>query len=293
MLEQKADEAVVTDPALRAAIHATGLPWRVRDKATGIEMLLVPPGQFNMGRITGDKEAQPNELPAHPVTLINPYYLGRFEVTREQWLKVMKSEPSSPKQRGGATVTIQGGEGATLTIQPSFEFRDSKGNIIKGSPSNVPQAQEAGKSDPELPVLAGWSQCDKFCRQNGLRLPTEAEWEYACRGGVEAPRYGELDRVSWHRGNAGGKKHPVGGKAANGLGFHDMLGNAWEWVNDWYSEYTRGPKTNPSGPETGTSRVIRGGYFDFEAGFCRASLRYKVDSPDFGNTTGFRVARDP
>jgi uncharacterized surface protein with fasciclin (FAS1) repeats/formylglycine-generating enzyme required for sulfatase activity len=309
VLEQKVDEAVVTDPALRAAINATGLPWRVREKATGIEMLLVPPGQFTMGRIPGDKEAQPNELPAHPVTLTKPYYLGRYEVTREQWAKVMKAEPVAPRLQGGEGLTIQAGEGAIQIARPTFEFRDSKGTIIKveakaeraadgsiilSNPSdNAPPAEGGDNPSPELPALTSWSRCNEFCRKTGLRLPTEAEWEYACRGGVEAPRYGALDVVSWHRGNAGGKNHPVGGKAANGLGFHDMLGNAWEWVNDWYSEYTRGPKTNPRGPETGTSRVIRGGYFDFEAGFCRATHRYKVDSPDFGNTTGLRVARDP
>ena len=309
VLEQKVDEAVVADPALRAAITATGLPWRVRDKATGIEMLLVPPGQFTMGRIPGDKEADPNELPAHPVTLTKPYYLGRYEVTREQWLKVMKAEPVAPQQQGGAGLTIQAGQGAIQIGQPTFEFRDSKGNIIKvegkaeraadgsivlsNSADPAPRAEGGDNASPELPALGSWSRCNEFCRKTGLRLPTEAEWEYACRGGVEAPRYGELDQVSWHRGNAGGKNRPVGGKAANGLGFHDMLGNAWEWVGDWYSEYTREPKTNPKGPETGTSRVIRGGYFDYEAGFCRATLRYKVDSPDFGNKTGLRVARDP
>jgi uncharacterized surface protein with fasciclin (FAS1) repeats/formylglycine-generating enzyme required for sulfatase activity len=309
VLEQKVDEAVVADPALRAAIAATGLPWRVRDKATGIEMLLVPPGQFTMGRIPGDKEADPNELPAHPVTLTKPYYLGRYEVTREQWMKVMKAEPVAPQQQGGAGLKIQAGQGAIQIVQPTFEFRDSKGNIIKAeakaeraadgsivlsnSADQAPRGEGGDKASPELPALASWSRCNEFCRKTGLRLPTEAEWEYACRGGVEAPRYGELDQVAWHRGNDGGTSHPVGGKAANGLGFHDMLGNAWEWVNDWYSEYTREPKTNPQGPETGTSRIIRGGYFDFEAGFCRATLRYKVDSLDFANTTGLRVAREP
>lgn len=309
VLEQKVDEAVVADPALRAAITATGLPWRVRDKATGIEMLLVPPGQFTMGRIPGDKEAEPNELPAHPVTLTKPYYLGRYEVTREQWMKVMKAEPVAPPQQGGAGLTIQAGQGAIQIVQPTFEFRDSKGNIIKveagaeraadgsivlsNSADPAPRGEGGDKASSELPALASWSRCNEFCRRTGLRLPTEAEWEYACRGGVEAPRYGELDRVAWYRGNDGGTSHPVGGKAANGLGFHDMLGNAWEWVNDWYSEYTRSPKTDPTGPTSGTSRIVRGGYFDYEDGFCRSSLRYYIDAPEFNNSTGFRVARNP
>jgi formylglycine-generating enzyme required for sulfatase activity len=126
-----------------------------------------------------------------------------------------------------------------------------------------------------------------------MRLPTEAEWEFACRAGVDAPRYGELDAIAWHRGNSGGRKHPVGTKAANALGFHDMIGNAWEWVNDRYGDYTRSAKTNPTGPESGTSRIARGSYFNYEDGFCRSSRRYEIQSPEFSGATGFRVARAP
>ena len=96
-----------------------------------------------------------------------------------------------------------------------------------------------------------------------------------------------------NRGNAEGVLQPVGVKAANALGFHDMIGNAWEWVNDWYADYTRQAKTDPVGPATGTSRIIRGSYWDEEGGFCRASLRYDVNSFSGGAWTGFRVARHP
>jgi uncharacterized surface protein with fasciclin (FAS1) repeats/formylglycine-generating enzyme required for sulfatase activity len=299
VLERDVDEKVVIDPFLRSAITATGLPWRVRDKVSGIEMLLVPPGQFEMGRTPGDKEAQPNELPTHSVTLTKPYYLGRYEVTRAQWSKVMKGESQKRSQQS-----------VPMNIRISGEFRDEKGNVIQGQGVSEPQANgsivinlspeqnraetlEAATSGPEIPILASWNQCSEFCRQTGLRLPSEAEWEFACRGGVERPRYGELDQIAWHRGNADGKNYPVGTKVANGLGFHDMIGNAWEWVNDWFSEYTKSPKTDPTGPASGTSRIIRGGYFDYEEGFCRASLRYTIDSPEFMTSTGFRVARNP
>lgn len=299
VLEREVDEKVVTDPVLRSAITATGLPWRVRDKASGIEMLLVPPGQFEMGRTPVDKEAQANELPTHSVTLSKPYYLGRYEVTRAQWSKVMKGESQKPRQQSGSA-----------NIRISGEFRDEKGNVIQGqgvsekpakgagvinlSPEqNRTETLEATNPDPQIPILASWNQCSEFCRMTGLRLPSEAEWEFACRGGVNKPRYGELDQIAWHRGNAHGKEYSVGTKAANALGFHDMIGNAWEWVNDWYSEYTRSPKTDPTGPVSGTSRIIRGGYFDYEDGFCRASLRYTIDSPEFDTSTGFRVARNP
>jgi formylglycine-generating enzyme required for sulfatase activity len=306
VLEKEVDSNVVTDAALRSAITATGLPWRVRDKTSGIEMLLVPPGQFAMGKIPGDTEAKANEVPAHPVTLTKPFYLGRYEVTREQWLRLMKSNPQPATRQGSSGVVITGPNGGALQIQPSVELRDQQGNRLKvevtsqrdengtltitttGLPERKPNANA---NDPQLPILVGWSQCNAFCQKAGLRLPTEAEWEFACRAGIDKPRYGELDPISWHRGNSDGENHPIGGKAANALGFHDMIGNAWEWVNDWYSEYTRTPKTDPAGPAEGTRRIIRGGFFN-EPGYCRATLRYSIQSSDFG-LSGFRAARNP
>lgn len=306
ILEKEVDSKVVTDASLRSAISATGLPWRVRDKASGIEMLLVPPGQFTMGKTAGDMEAKANELPAHQVTLTKPFYLGRYEVTRGQWMNFMKSNPQSAPRQGSSGIIITGANGGSFQLQPSVEMRDQKGNLLKvevtsqsdeNGALNItstarPDRQPNGNgNDPELPILAGWTQCDEFCKKAGLRLPTEAEWEFACRAGVDKPRYGDLNQIAWHQGNAHGESRPVGGKAANALGFHDMIGNAWEWVNDWYAEYTRSAKTDPVGPSSGNERVIRGGYFN-EPGYCRSTLRYGIQSFDF-STTGFRVAREP
>lgn len=225
VLEQEVDSSVVTDPVLRSAITATGLPWRVRDKATGIEMLLVPPGQFVMGKIPGDTEAMANEVPAHPVTLTKAFYLGRYEVTREQWMKVMKSNPESAPRQGSSGIVIQGANGITFQIQPSVELRDQQGNRLKVETQSkrdengsitvtatpVLQGQPTAKgNDPKLPILAGWTPCNAFCEKAGLRLPTEAEWEFACRAGVDKPRYGDLDQISWHRGNSDVEvQHPV------------------------------------------------------------------------------------
>lgn len=308
VLEEKVDEKVVTDPAFQSAITATGLPWRVRDKASGIEMLLVPPGQFLMGGSADDEEVQTNELPAHSVTLSKPFYLGRYEVTREQWSRVMQDISPSQAERQSDELVRGVRDGNSIVIRVSGEFQEQNGNILQseanternndvGIMSNlVPSDSRADNDDdaaPQTPVLAGWKQTNDFCQKTGLRLPSEAEWEFACRGGVVGPRYGKLEQIAWHRGNAAGKDYPVGKKAANPLGFHDMLGNAWEWVGDWYAEYTRIPKIDPTGPAIGNSRIIRGGYFDFEAGFCRAPLRYRIDSPEKGSQFGFRVARNP
>jgi uncharacterized surface protein with fasciclin (FAS1) repeats/formylglycine-generating enzyme required for sulfatase activity len=310
VIEKDVDPKVVTDAALREAIAGTGLPWRVRDKASGIEMLLVPPGQFMMGKSAGDAEALANEVPAHAVTLSQPYYLGRYEVTKEQWGKVLGRDARTGAEGvkpGVQGVQVDAGGGRTVIVSGGYELVDSKGNRVQTKQTAEPgpdgtivfttTAAEAGPAGPPdtrsgLPVTAGWSNTAEFCRLAGLRLPTEAEWEFACRAGVQAPRYGELDAIAWHLGNSGGRKHPVGTKAANALGFHDMIGNAWEWVGDWYGDYTRSAKTDPTGPETGKSRIARGSFFDFEDGFCRASRRYEIQSVDFGKS-GFRVARNP
>jgi len=311
VIEQDVDPKVVTDAALREAIAGTGLPWRVRDKASGIEMLLVPQGQFMMGKSPGDAEALANEVPVHAVTLSQPYYLGRYEVTKEQWSKVLGRDARTGAEGvkpGVQGVQVDVGGGRTVIVSGGYELVDSKGNPVPtqqtaeegpdGTIVFTTTPAEAGQAGPPdtrtgLPVTAGWSKTAEFCRLAGLRLPTEAEWEFACRAGVQAPRYGELDAIAWHLGNSGGRKHPVGTKAANALGFHDMIGNAWEWVSDWYGDYTRSAKTDPTGPETGKSRIARGSFFDFEDGFCRASRRYEIQTIDSGGGTGFRVARNP
>ncbi len=251
------DATVVTDPSLRAAIIATGRPWRVRDTATQIEMLLVPPGTFQMGCIMGSNQygCYSSEQPVHQVTLTNAFYLGRYEVTQAQWQARMGSNPSW------------------------FNFADT----------------------PNRPVeTVSWTTIQGFLSATGLRLPTEAEWECACRAGTQTPFYDNstddntLGALAWYWQNAGSKTRPVGGKAANAFGFHDMLGNVWEWVNDWYASYSGNAQTNPAGPVNATARVLRGGGWNVNAaGYVRSSSR-TYGAPGYAvNTIGFRVARTP
>jgi formylglycine-generating enzyme required for sulfatase activity len=125
------------------------------------------------------------------------------------------------------------------------------------------------------------------------RLPTEAEWEYACRAGTTGARYGDLDRIAWYGENSGNQTHPVGEKAANAWGLHDMLGNVWEWVGDWYGRdyYQQSPSVDPSGPNNGDFRVCRGGSWSHIPLGVRAAYRsYIIPAFRFYNL-GFRVAR--
>jgi formylglycine-generating enzyme required for sulfatase activity len=124
----------------------------------------------------------------------------------------------------------------------------------------------------------------------GGRLPTEAEWEYAARGGSAEPRYGNLDEVAWSTNNSGSHPHEVAQKRANGFDLYDTLGNVIEWVNDWYDQtyYLRSPKRDPSGPAQGKLRVLRGGSWGILPRDVRVSVRYSLDPAARFNDGGFR-----
>lgn len=153
----------------------------------------------------------------------------------------------------------------------------------------------------DLPVeCVSWNDCQEFIRKlNSLtgrrfRLPTEAEWEYAARGGKKSRGYqyggsNDIGAVAWYGDNSGSKTHPVGMKQANELGIYDMAGNVWEWCQDCYASYNNSPQTNPTGPSNGDFRVDRGGSWGCAARYCRASFRFNYD-PDFSNDfIGFRL----
>jgi formylglycine-generating enzyme required for sulfatase activity len=273
VLEVAPDPAIVTDPEWRDRIIATGLPWRVRDNTSQIEMLLVPPGTFMMGCSPSNQNKYGcfgNENPVHEVTLTQPFYLGRYEVMQAQWTAVMGSNPS----------------GFPL---PS---------------SQVPAAQV-----PFRPVeTVSWNMIQGFEAATGLRLPTEAEWEYACRAGTQTAfnlppngtnDEGLLGQLAWFSSNSASQTRPVGQKLANNLGLHDMHGNVWEWVEDWHGVdyYAESPSVDPPGPIAGSWHVLRGGGWGFggNSSDCRASVRLGYYPGTGGGNPGFgfRAARTP
>jgi len=198
---------------------------------TGMRLVWIPPGKFQMGSPEDDPEAFSDEKPRHLVTLTKGFWLGKYPVTQDEWQAVMGANP---------------------------EF-------FKG---------------PRRPVeTVTWDECQEFCRKlSGLecgltyRLPTEAEWEYACRAGTTTPRYGDVDLVAWHSGNSGGESHDVGQMQGNRWGLHDMLGNVWEWCQDLFSSYTDRAVTDPCSG-VGTERVLRGGSWYYYAEACRSAYR--------------------
>ena len=166
------------------------------------------------------------------------------------------------------------------------------------NPSNF-QGQSDSASRPVEQV--SWNTIQGYLSATGMRLPSEAEWEYACRAGTTtAFNNGSSDdatvgTIAWYFSNSGGQTHAVGGKAANALGLYDMSGNVWEWVNDWYdgSYYSVSPSTNPLGPVSGASRVFRGGSWYLNSYFVRSSYRDSGTPGGTNNNIGFRVARNP
>ena len=170
--------------------------------------------------------------------------------------------------------------------------------VMGGNPSNF-------KNCEDCPVESvSWDDVQEFLAKlnaktgKTYRLPTEAEWEYAARGGSQRRGYkyagsNRLDEVAWYDGNSGDKTHPVGQKKANELGLYDISGNVWEWCSDWYDDYPSTAQTNPKGPSTGSDRVLRGGSWYFYAEICRSAHRGNY-GPDFrGNLVGFRLVFVP
>jgi formylglycine-generating enzyme required for sulfatase activity len=270
LIEYFPDPAVVTDAVLRASIISTGYAWRVRDTATQIELLLIPPGAFQMGcSASNSGECSSAESPVHTVTLTQPFYMGRYEVTQAQWTARMGSNPSS-------------NQSAT---------------------AEVPASQV-----PNRPVeQVSWNMIQGFLSATGMRLPTEAEWEYAYRAGTTTAFHSmpgfpsgtnddsQLGTIAWSVGNTNYQTRPVGQKAGNGFGLHDMSGNVEEWVNDWYSAtyYASSPSVNPPGPSMGSNRVLRGGHWNNFSVNCRSSVRGNVGPSGVNSRYGFRVARNP
>ena len=197
-----------------------------------------------------------NEKPAHPVTLTRPFYLGECEVTQAQWRSLMKANPSH--------VRVSRNPVENVSWNDCQEF-------LKRLSSHVPRGMS-------------------------VRLPTEAEWEYACRAGSTGEYcFGDdpsgLGEYAWYRETSGGRPHAAGIKRANAWGFRDMHGNVWEWCSDWYGPYAAGAQTDPHGPTTGTIRCLRGGDWNNQPWICRSAMRSADQTPDRRSAfIGFRVA---
>ena len=216
----------------------------------GMEFARVPAGEFMMGS-TG-AQADRDESPITHVRISLDFYVGTTEVTQGQWQAVMGSNPSW-FSNCGADCPVEG-----------VSWNDVAEFVVR------------------LNAMEGGTR---------YRLLTEAEWEYAARAGTTSERHGSsADAIAWHSGNSGGRTHPVGQKTANAFGLYDMLGNVWEWVQDWYGDYPGGTVTDPTGPRSGTLRVERGGGWGTSISIVRAPNRYRLDPDRRSRHVGLRLA---
>jgi formylglycine-generating enzyme required for sulfatase activity len=247
-------------PRLDAVRPREQRPWTVPE--LGLAMAWVPPGQFLMGSPAGERGRGEDEGPRTRVTLTRGFWLGIHEVTQGEWRALMRNNPS--------------------------RFRDA------GARAPVEQVS--------------WNEAAEFCARLDQReraahrlpdgcayvLPTEAQWEYACRAGTSGLYAGEIDALGWHEANSGGAPRPVGQKKANAWGLFDMHGNVWEWCRDRYiGKLPGGAVADPGGPPGGPAHAARvrrgGGWFNF-ALCCRSAIRCG-NAPDYRSCmAGFRVA---
>ena len=215
--------------------------------------VFVPPGRFWMGACDDDHEARDNEKPRHEVVLTRGFIIKATPVTQAEWGAFMRRNPSQ----------------------------------FAGDDRPV----ECVSWDDAVAFCAALSNKEGLAAATSYRLPTEAEWEYACRAGTTEARYGSLANIAWFDGNSAGYDHTVGRKAPNAWGLCDMLGNVWEWGGDWYGGYGRGPVSDPTGPAAGTYRIIRGGSWRCSARDARAACRSGGSPSSRHGGLGFRPAR--
>jgi len=251
------------------------------DDISGITFVTIPGGTFLMGDIQNyNKYAR--EKPVHTVTLTS-FEMSIYEVTQGQYQSV-------------------------IGTNPSHDF-----GVGDNYPVYCVSWYDAVKFCNKLSDAAGLVRCYNESTwacdltKNGFRLPTEAEWEYACRAGAETYFFTgnnlssdgqtstDLDRAGWYYGNSGSKTHPTGEKEKNAFGLYDMHGNVWEWCNDWYGEryYASSPSADPTGPSTGSNRVKRGGGWGSGAKYCRSAYHIGDGPLDAYGSVGFHVVRRP
>jgi formylglycine-generating enzyme required for sulfatase activity len=226
--------------------------------STGMELILVPADEFEIGSPSEEKDRFDYECSAHKVMIKNSFYMGKYPVSQKQWKKIMGKNPSH----------------------------------FKGE---------------DRPVeMVSWNEVQKFVKKlnekegtDKYRLPSEAEWEYACRAGSKTKYYfgnegSKLNEYAWYAENSGSQTHPIGQKKPNSWSLYDMHGNVWEWVQDkWHENYKNSPADGSAWEDENCSyRVSRGGSWFCDAELCRSTSRFKRDPEKHISNVGFRLLRE-
>jgi formylglycine-generating enzyme required for sulfatase activity len=293
-----------------------GRPWKVGLAAdASIDLSWIPPGTFLMGSPAGEPGRHADEGPQTRVTLTKGFWLGKTFVTIAQWKAVMGVgvREQLARQINDEALHEMGGKRQTLRSAMGWSRQEDPGAYL-------------GNEDDNLPMyFVSWNDAIEFARRlNGreraagrlpvgyeFNLPTEAQWEFACRAGTTEATYAgpssaaALERTAWYdqnsaAGYAGRRLGPtrsgprdVGQKEPNAWGLFDMYGNIWQWCRDWYGPYPGGSVTDPTGPVSGSARVNRGGSFGSGANSERSACRAANPQPEASAYRGFRIALCP
>jgi len=242
------------------------------------DMVLVSGGSFTMGSLATEQGRRDNEI-QHQVS-VSDFYIGKYDVTQGLYKRVMGTNPSYNK------------DDPNLPVE-KVSWYDAVGFCNKLSEQDGLQKVYTINGTN---VSCNWSA-------SGYRLPTEAEWEYAAKGGLAAATLvpdaiyagsNNIDQVAWYKDNSGGRMHPVGQKAPNALELYDMSGNVWQWCWDWYGNYsTAAAQTNPSGASSGVHRIVRGGSWYDDGRALRSAIRDDEFPGGRTSNIGFRLVRRP
>jgi len=249
----------------------------------GIEMVQISAGTYTRG--------DSSYRPPHQVTLTSGFYMGKYEVTQEQYMAVMRVNPSSFSSNPAAGETQARRPVERVTWFDAVEFCNKLSEVEGLTPvyTITGRKPDAGYPITSATVTANWNA-------NGYRLPTEAEWEYACRAGSTTLWHfgddqNQLVNYAWFSSNSNSMTHEVGKKLPNAWGLYDMHGNVNEWCCDWYADYSSEAQTDPRGPVSGTFRVVRGGSWYLSAGFTLSAHRSSHSLDVRYSNLGFRVVR--
>ncbi|MCL2411130.1 MAG: formylglycine-generating enzyme family protein, partial [Treponema sp.] len=304
---------------VRSDIAVVNAEIRRITNTSGLEMVWVGAGTFELGRELGTAGSG-DTTPVSTVTLTQGFYMGKFQVTREQWTTVMTENDNNitvphPSWSSALANTQESAAGFLINRRPATHvnwyevivFANRLSELSGLTPAYEMQTEANSNVWSTNPATWGavptssntrWNNVRVVTGSTGYRLPTEAQWEFAAKGGNTADRYtfsgsNTADDVAWHWNNSGSSPRMVGLLAANGLGIHDMSGNVWELVWDWNGG--RPPAgtevDDPTGAPSGTFRVSRGGSWNNSAVFTRSVHRGNTDPNNRGNNIGFRLVR--
>ena len=255
------------------------------------ELVAVTGGTFSMGDL--DANAASSATYVHQVSLTD-FSVGKYEVTVAQFKKFVDETgyKTTADQKGFSSIFVRGRWMDSAGIDWRYNVR---GSLIRSEMEKIPVTH------------VSWKDADAYCKwlseksHETYRLPTEAEWEFAARGGTNTNPYAfsgsdTIDQVGWYKRNSGDSIHAIGLKKPNDLGIYDMSGNAWEWCNDWYDKeyYKKSPAENPHGPDApakDSAKVLRGGGWAYDASLSRNAQRTKLKADVIGGSVGFRVCR--